>query len=148
MGSIPTRGNKIFIYIFISSLWCKGKAWRWVSPLNMQCLQNSAKSGERSVLTLGSLCLLCAGYSVKLIWFDLVKVKDKREKLISVIYIYISVEWQASTVNHSKSVLWFVSSVDSYSYTCTRMVLQSDSVRLDSKGTLSDCEYIKEPSYF
>ena len=27
------------------------------SPLNTQCLQNSAKSGQRSVLTLGCLCL-------------------------------------------------------------------------------------------
>ena len=36
----------------------------------MQCLQNLAKSGERSVLTLGSLCLpCCARYSVKLIYY-------------------------------------------------------------------------------
>ena len=29
---------------------------RGVLPLKMQCLQNSAESGERSILTLGSLC--------------------------------------------------------------------------------------------
>ena len=28
-------------------------------PFNTQCLQNSAVSGERSVLTLGSFCLPC-----------------------------------------------------------------------------------------
>ena len=47
----------LFIYIFISSLWRRGKARRWIPPLNTQCLQNSAESGERSVSTLGSLCL-------------------------------------------------------------------------------------------
>ena len=71
MGSIPTRGSEIFmyIYIFISSLWCRGKARPCVPPLSTQCLQNLAESGERSVLTLDSLSLptlLCAGYSVKL----------------------------------------------------------------------------------
>ena len=59
VGSISTRGNEIFIYIyiFISSFWCRGKARCWVPPLNTQCFQNSAESGERSVLILGSLCL-------------------------------------------------------------------------------------------
>ena len=33
-----------------SSLWCRGKEWRWIPPLNTQCQQNSAKSGERYVL--------------------------------------------------------------------------------------------------
>ena len=37
----------------------RGKARRWVLPLNMQCLQISAESGERSVLRLSSLCLPC-----------------------------------------------------------------------------------------
>ena len=31
----------------------------WVLPLNRQCLQNSAESGECNVSTLGSLCLPC-----------------------------------------------------------------------------------------
>ena len=58
VGSIPTRGNEIFIkiYIFISSLWCRGKARGWVLTLQTQCLQNSVESGEPSVLTLCSLC--------------------------------------------------------------------------------------------
>ena len=44
----------------------------WVLPINTQCLQNSAESGERSVLTIGSLCLLCqCVYSVKLIYIIL-----------------------------------------------------------------------------
>ena len=34
-------------------------AQRWVPSLSTQYLQNSAESGERSVLTIGSLCLLC-----------------------------------------------------------------------------------------
>ena len=59
VGSIPTRGNEIFIYIYIcvSSLWYRGKARRWVPPLNTQCIQNLIESGERSVLTLA--CLPC-----------------------------------------------------------------------------------------
>ena len=32
---------------------------RWVPPLDTQCLQKLAESGERGVLTLGSLCLSC-----------------------------------------------------------------------------------------
>ena len=39
--------------------WCRGKARRRVPPFNTQCLQNLAESGERSALTLGSLCLPC-----------------------------------------------------------------------------------------
>ena len=60
VSSIPT-GNKIFICVYISVflLWCRGKGRHWVLPLNTQCLQSSAKSGERSVLTLGYLCLPC-----------------------------------------------------------------------------------------
>ena len=43
-----------------------------VLPLNTQCLQNSAESGERSVNSRFRLpTLLCAGYSVKLINFFL-----------------------------------------------------------------------------
>ena len=62
VGSMPTRRNEIFTYIYISmsSLWCRGQAQRWVLPLNTQSLQSSAESEERSVLTLGSLCLLCS----------------------------------------------------------------------------------------
>ena len=57
VGSIPIRGNEIFIYIniFIYSLWCRVKA----QSLHLQWLQNSAKNGERSVLTLSYLCLPC-----------------------------------------------------------------------------------------
>ena len=47
------------LHIFISSLWCRGKVRRWVPPLKAQYLQNSAERVERSVLTLGSLCLPC-----------------------------------------------------------------------------------------
>ena len=35
------------------------QARRRVPPLNTQCLQNSAESGEWSTLTLGFLCLPC-----------------------------------------------------------------------------------------
>ena len=62
VGTIPTRGDKIFTYIYISisSLWCRGQARRWVLLHNSQCFQNSAESGKRNVLTLlGSLCLAC-----------------------------------------------------------------------------------------
>ena len=54
---------------------CGGKARRRVPLLNTQCRQKSADNGQCSVLTLDSLpTLLCAGYSVKLI-FDLVESK-------------------------------------------------------------------------
>ena len=45
------------------------KRGRWVLPLNTQCLQNSAESGERSVLTLGSLCLPCCVRDTAWSWF-------------------------------------------------------------------------------
>ena len=39
VGSIPTRGNEIFIfiYILIFSLWCRGQARRWVQLFNPPC---------------------------------------------------------------------------------------------------------------
>ena len=69
--SIPTRGSIIIIiiYIFISSLWCRGKARRWVPPVSTQYPQNTAESGERSVLTLGSLCLPCCVQDTAWSWF-------------------------------------------------------------------------------
>ena len=88
MGSNPTRGDKIFtyIYIFISSLWCQGKVRRWFPPFNTQCLQNSAKIGERSVLTLGALCLPCCVRDTAWSWFDFIlmylKLKQKSYTLV------------------------------------------------------------------
>ena len=52
-----------FIFPFLRS----GVEDKRVLPLNTQCIQNSAESGERSVNTRFPLC---AGYSVKLISFD------------------------------------------------------------------------------
>ena len=50
------------------SLWCRGKARRWVLPLNTQCLQFGRKWGTECLNTrFPLLTLLCAGYSVKLI---------------------------------------------------------------------------------
>ena len=40
------------LWVFISSLWC-------------QCLQNLAENGERSVLTLGSVCLPCCVWGIQ-----------------------------------------------------------------------------------
>ena len=48
--------------------WCRRQARRWVLPLNTPCLQNSAESGERSVLTLGSLCLPCSVWDTAWSW--------------------------------------------------------------------------------
>ena len=53
------RKWNIYLNLFFHSLWCPGKARRCVAPLNTQCPQNSAGSGERSILTLGSLCIAC-----------------------------------------------------------------------------------------
>ena len=60
MTSIPTRGIELlFVNILISSLWYQSRSAALSSAIsNTQCFENSAKSGERSVVTLGSLCLL------------------------------------------------------------------------------------------
>ena len=58
------------MYIFISSLWCRGKTLRWVPPLNTQRLQNSAETdGKRNISTLGSLCLPCSVRDTAWSWF-------------------------------------------------------------------------------
>ena len=48
---VVARGNEIF-NIFVSSLWCRGKARRWAPPLNMQCFQNSCASRTANALEL------------------------------------------------------------------------------------------------
>ena len=53
---ISTREKEMF-NIFNSSLWCRGISAALSSVT--QCFQNSADNWERSVLTLGSLCLPC-----------------------------------------------------------------------------------------
>ena len=40
-----------YFKIAFSSLWSRGKARRWVSPFNTQCLQNSVKSGAEYLNT-------------------------------------------------------------------------------------------------
>ena len=69
-----SRGDEIFIYIYIffSSLWYRGKARRWVPPLHTQSLQNLAESRERSVLTLGLLCLPRCVRDTAWSWFNLI----------------------------------------------------------------------------
>ena len=47
-----------FIFPFLRS-GLKEKTRRWALTFNTQCLQNSAESGERSVLTLASLPAVC-----------------------------------------------------------------------------------------
>ena len=62
VGSIPHSRKMKYLFTFIFSFLrsgVRGKARRWVQPLNTQCLQNSAERGERSALTLSSLCLPC-----------------------------------------------------------------------------------------
>ena len=83
MGSIPARGDEIFTYIYISisTLWCRGKERRWVPPLNTQCLHNSTENGERSILTLGSLCLPCCMRNTAWICFYLHKKKIEKNLL-------------------------------------------------------------------
>ena len=58
------------IYLHFSH-WCRGKAQCWVPLLNTQCLQNSAKSGKRSVLTLDTLCLPCCEQDTGWSWLVL-----------------------------------------------------------------------------
>ena len=58
-----------FIFLFFALV--SRKARRWVLPLNTQCLQNSAESGERRVLTLGSLGLPCCVRDTTWSWFTI-----------------------------------------------------------------------------
>ena len=53
VGSIPPLGKKFF------ALCTWQNAVLTSATHNTQCLENSTKSGERSVLTLGALCLSC-----------------------------------------------------------------------------------------
>ena len=98
VGSIATRGSEIFIYIyiFIYSLWCRGKVRRWVLLFN----------GERSVLTLGSLCLPCCVRNTAWSWLTIIlyksslfdflgnvkksHIKQKKCKYINELYICMS----------------------------------------------------------
>ena len=91
VGSIPTRGDGIFtyIYIFISLLWYSGKARCWVLPLNTPCLQNSAESGKWSVLTLGSLCLPCCVRDTAWSWYRYNFYKYFRQS----VFIYLAANY-------------------------------------------------------
>ena len=97
-SSSSGRGMKymyISIYISISSLWCQSKARRGVLPLNTQCLQNSAETGERNVLTLGSFCLPCCVRDTAYSWF------------IYFIFIFVrkSHQWINSSVTITNSLI-------------------------------------------
>ena len=67
VGSPLEEIKYLFKFSFLCYL-CRGNARRWVSPLDTQCLQNLAESGERGVLTLGSLCLPCEANLIEF-WF-------------------------------------------------------------------------------
>ena len=69
MGSIPTRGNEIFIYIyiFVSSLWCRDKGALSSATKHAMPAELSGKWGTECLNTRFPLpTLLCAAYSVKL----------------------------------------------------------------------------------
>ena len=55
-----------YLLTFIFSLWCRGKAQRWVPPLKTQCLGRSGKWRTECLNIPIWPTLLCAGYSVKL----------------------------------------------------------------------------------
>ena len=64
----------LHLYIFISSLWCRGKARGWVPTLNM----TQELSGKWETECLNSRfplpILLCTGYRVKMIFFKFIKL--------------------------------------------------------------------------
>ena len=47
------HSRKLNVYYLIFSLWCSGKAWRWVPQLTMQYLHISTEGGEQTVFILG-----------------------------------------------------------------------------------------------
>ena len=63
---------RLVIYIFISSLWCRGKARRCVPLLNTQCLQNSEVGNGVS-----SLCLPCGVRNKAFLYFLLLYFVSK-----------------------------------------------------------------------
>ena len=70
VGSIPTRGNEMFIYIyiFITSLWCRGESVALSSAIHHAMPPKiGGKWGTECLDTRSSLpTLLCMGYNVKL----------------------------------------------------------------------------------
>ena len=100
------------ICIFISSLWCRGSARRWVSPLNKLYLQNLTENGEWSVLTLCSLCL-----AIFIIYRNIrvreLYIKFHYNELYSlwkfIFYRFFSRLLRESTVEHSETslLLWY-----------------------------------------
>ena len=71
--------NINFLFIKRVTIYTKSftyiKARRWVLPLNTECLQNPAESGERSVLTLVSLCLPYCVRDTAWSWFNLIRLR-------------------------------------------------------------------------
>ena len=67
VGSIPTRGDEIFIYfyIFISSLWCRGESAA-LSSATQHAMPPEIGGGWGTECLNTRFTLLCAGYSVKL----------------------------------------------------------------------------------
>ena len=70
VGSIPTRGDEIFIYIyiFISSLWCRGESAALSSATQHAMPPEIGGKWRTECLNtrFPLLTLLCAGYSVNL----------------------------------------------------------------------------------
>ena len=79
VGSIPTRRDEIFNYIFISSLWCRGESAALSSATQHAMPPEIGEKWETEYLNtrLPLPTLLCAGYSVKL-----------KKKVLDILYNY------------------------------------------------------------
>ena len=94
------HSRKFNIYLNVYFHFFALESRRWIPLLNTKCLQNSAESGERSVLILSHTTphrfplptLLSAGYSVKLIWFDfyfsLIRYGTLKSRRPIILYIF------------------------------------------------------------
>ena len=97
------RWNIYLNLYFHSSLWCRGQARRWVLPLNTQCLQNSAESGERSVLTLDgylvSVYPAVCGIQLEADLFIYVKLNNHLHRRYKCLKHIRFIPWQAARRN-------------------------------------------------
>ena len=89
--------NFTFIFSFLRS-GVEGKARRWVPPLNKQCFQKLAGSGERSVLTLGSLCLPCCVRNTAWSWSTQSKSSNFIISLFKHLHYYVSSNFDVKDV--------------------------------------------------
>ena len=99
--SLGGINDYLLVFSILSSV-SKAKARRWVPPLNTQCLENSSESGERTVLTLGSLCLSCCVQDTAWSWKKVCRGHGGVERRVAVVTMLVG--W--SLLFYAKTRRW------------------------------------------